>query len=280
MRLKRLEQEKKLQKGGIYGRLTLTGKNYLTPMYGQLRRIVEAECECGVTRMYPFSSLQSGETKSCGCFRRDVARERMTTHNLSLHPLYLVHQEMRKRCYIENNPSYPDYGGRGIEICDEWVDDFVCFYDWAVEHGYQSGLSLERRDNDKSYSPTNCYWATRPEQNRNTRRNKMISAFGETKCLFDWGKDPRCVIGVWGLRNRYDRGKWTDMEKMITQPPEDRKTIQRNNKSAVLLTAWGETKSRKDWLDDSRCLVKIDSLRDRLNKGWNAEKAMGTPPSR
>lgn len=281
MRLKRLKEESIYEKGMVYGRLTLTGKSYMQSMYGQLRRLVEADCDCGVTRMYLFERLRNGDTKSCGCLQKDLTRERFTTHGLTHHPLFDVWQGMRKRCYVPNTKQFEDYGGRGIDVCDAWVDDFICFYEWAVINGYQSGLTLERRDNDKGYSPENCYWATRKQQARNNRRNRMFTAFGETKCLFDWGEDKRCVLSVWGLRNRMDRGRWEgSFEAALTTPLEDRKTVQRRNKSAVMITAWGETKCRTEWLEDKRCLVKIDSFRDRLAKGWSAEKTMGTPPTR
>lgn len=268
------------EKGKVFGRLMLTGVSYLKEMWGQQRRIVEAECDCGTIRGYLFGLLINGETKSCGCLQKQLTRERFTTHGLTNHPLYDVWQGMRKRCYIPTTKQFEDYGGRGICVFENWIDDFECFYEWCVVNGYQSGLTLERRDNDKGYNPDNCYFATRKEQSRNTRRNKNITAWGETKCLFDWGKDPRCLIGVWGLRNRHDRGKWTDMEAMISSPKEDRKKVQRNNKRTVMITAFGETKCMTAWLEDSRCLVKIDSFRDRLAKGWSAEKTMGTPPSR
>lgn len=270
----------KIEKGIIYGRLTLTGKSYLKEMYGQLRRVVEADCICGVLKWYVFSSLQCGDTKSCGCLKNDLARERMTTHGLSQHPLYFVWQAIIKRCYKPNTEAYPDYGGRGIEVCDEW-GEFLPFYDWCVEQGYQTGRSVERKNNDGNYSPENCCLATRPIQNRNTRRNVNLTAWGETKCLFDWSQDKRCKISYWGLRNRIDRGKWAnDIEGAIGKPIEDNVKVARNKKNNRYLTAWGETKCFSEWLEDKRCLVKIDSLRDRLAKGWDAEKSMGTRPSR
>lgn len=279
MRLKRLEEENIYSKGAVYGRLTLTGKTYMQPMYGQLRRVVEADCDCGVTRMYSLHSLRNGDTKSCGCLQRDSTRERFTTHGLTNHPLFDVWQAMLKRCYVPHDPQFKDYGGRGIFVIEIWQEGIVPFYEWAVVNGYQSGLSLERRDNDKGYNPDNCYWATRKQQNRNTRRNINITAFGETKCLFDWADDSRCAVNKWGLRSRYREGKWTDMEAMISTPPQDKKITQRKSKAAVMITAFGETKCYTAWLEDPRCLVKLDSLRDRYKKGWDGERILTTPPS-
>lgn len=266
--------------GDKFGRLTLTGVTYTKTIYNHWVRFVEAVCVCGEIKEYPFHRLASGETQSCGCYRKEATRKRQTTHGLSNHYLYDVWQQMVLRCYNENNHQYKDYGGRGIEVWKDWKDDFLEFYEWALANGYKEGLTLDRNDNDGFYSPQNCSFKTQAEQNRNRRNNVMITAFGESKCLFDWAKDKRCKVSVWGLRNRYDRGKWTDMEKMISTPQTKRKDIQRNMKSNRNLTAWGETKCFTAWLEDKRCLVKIDSLRDRLAKGWDAQKSMSTPPTR
>ena len=268
------------RKGDIFGRLTYTGITFFKVINGQRRRMIEAECECGIIRDYIWNLIKRGDTKSCGCLRSQIVSERMLTHGLSKHPLYEVFLAMRKRCFVEDCKDYPNYGGRGITVCDEWVDDFPAFYKWCIENGWQPGLDLDRKENDGIYEPINCQFVSRPIGNRNTRSNRLYTAFGETKCLFDWGNDSRCVISVWGLRNRMDRGKWPDFEKALTTPEEDRKSISRSKKNNKYLKAFGEEKCMSAWLEDSRCLVKIDSLRDRLAKGWDAEKAISTPPTR
>ena len=268
------------KKGDIHGRLTLTGKTFMSVAYYKPKRIVEAECVCGVTRDYIYELLVKGDTKSCGCLKSEKSRERMTTHNLSSHPLYDVYNAMLSRCYKPNDSSYKNYGGRGIEVDESWQENFINFYNWSINNGWAEGLQLDRRVNDGNYSPLNCRYVSRDVNNRNRRNNIMITAFGETKCLWDWGIDSRCAIGKWGLRNRYDRGKWTDMELMISSPKEDINKVAQNKKSNTYLTAFGEKKCMSAWLEDSRCLVKIDSLRDRLAKGWDAEKAMNKPPTR
>ncbi len=269
------------QKGKKYGRLTLTGKNRMQSMYGQLRRVVEVDCECGVIKWVLLNSLVIGDTRSCGCLQRDTARELFTTHGLTDHPLYDVYHKMLERCYVPHCESYKDYGQRGIEVCEAWQENFVTFYEWCMANGWEEGKSIDRKNNNGHYSPENCHVVgghkDRKVQNRNTRRNRHITAFGETKCLFDWGNDPRCKVSVWALRSRLDRGKWTDMEAMITTPQTERKDIQRSMKSNRMLTAFGETKCLNAWLEDSRCMVKVDGLRGRLDKGWDHEKAISTP---
>lgn len=268
---------KSSQKGTIYGRLTLTGKSYLKSMYGQLRRIVEADCICGEIGWFLLERLRNGDTQSCGCLKREATSERFKTHGLSRHPLYFVWQEMRKRCFDEKCDSYHNYGGRGITVCDEWADDFLVFYDWCVANGYEEGKSLDRENNDGNYEPNNCRFANRDTQSRNRRTNRNYTAFGETKCLFDWGKDPRSKVTVWALRSRLDRGKWADVEKAITTPQTSRREISRAMKTNRMLTAFGETKCLNAWLEDPRCTVRVDSLRDRLEKGWEDEKAIAHP---
>lgn len=276
--MKNKERNYSISSEEVYGRLKLTGLNYLE----NHRRFVEAACECGVTKYYRLSSLRSGETNSCGCLRKEVTAEMATTHGLTKHPLYDVFDALKKRCYSPNDKGYKYYGARGITVCDEWRNSFKAFYDWAISHGWEQGLDIDREDNDGNYTPDNCRFVTRPVGNRNTRRNRYYSAFGEEKVLFDWAKDPRCVVNEWTLRGRLDQGTFTEdeFELALTSPLLDRKEASRNSVRNKNFTAFGETKCQSAWLEDLRCLVKIDSLRDRIKKGWTAEEAMSVPPSR
>lgn len=99
---------------------------------------------------------------------------------------YKSWQDMKSRCCDPNRREYKHYGGRGIEVCGQWRNDFIKFLHDMGEK--PQDLTLERVDNNGNYEPLNCKWATRKEQGRNQRTNRMISYFGETKCLAEWSE--------------------------------------------------------------------------------------------
>ena len=92
-----------------------------------------------------------------------------TKHGLSGTRLYRIWGAMRNRCSSSNNVHFRNYGGRGIDICTEWKNDFIIFRDWSLDHGYKDNLSIDRIDNDKGYSPNNCRFVTTSAQSRNKR---------------------------------------------------------------------------------------------------------------
>lgn len=132
------------------------------------------QCDCGNITEVGGSELKSGNTKSCGCWNSESARNRRLTHGMKRTRLYYVWNSMKDRCYNPNNKRYKDYGGRGIRVCDEWLHDFMAFHDWAIETGYDENApfgqyTLDRANNDEGYYPFNCVWSTISEQNRNKR---------------------------------------------------------------------------------------------------------------
>lgn len=262
--------------GDKFGRLTYTGHTFTKSIYGHWVRFIEAECVCGEVRNYVFHRVACGDTQSCGCLRKDLVRKRATTHGLSDHLLYDVWQKMVSRCYDENDKGFKNYGARGIEVWLDWKEDFMSFYDWCMENGYKEGLSVERLDNDGNYAPYNCKLATREEQSRNKRSTRNYTAFGETKCLFDWGKDLRCKVGIWTLRSRMDKPHWEGKFEEAMTLLDDSKRARQNTKKTIQITAFGETKCMTEWSRDKRCVVGLDRLRDRMAEGWDGFKAITT----
>lgn len=110
----------------------------------------------------------------------------MIRHRKSNTRLYNIYSHMKSRCYDSNNDHYKWYAARGITICDEWLNDFMSFYEWAMNNGYKENLTLDRIDNDKGYSPDNCRWTTMKVQVRNRSNTRNITYKGETKTLTEW----------------------------------------------------------------------------------------------
>ena len=110
--------------------------------------------------------------------------ERNTTHGLAkTSPVYNTWKGMKQRCYYPKHRDFALYGGRGIVVCDEWKEDFKAFHDWAMNHGYKEGYSIDRRDPDGNYCPENCRWVPWKTQANNTRRNCYIEYDGEVLTL-------------------------------------------------------------------------------------------------
>jgi len=96
---------------------------------------------------------------------------------------------MKGRCYTKSNTGYPRYGAKGITVCEEWINNPEAFINWALENGFKKGLSIDRIDGTKGYSPDNCRYVTMAEQMRNINCNVKITINGITKILADWSKE-------------------------------------------------------------------------------------------
>jgi len=127
---------------------------------------------CGNEFRTRVQCINSGGTKSCGCYKKRRVSETHKTHGLKTTRLYGIWRDIKSRVLNLKSKKYNDYGGRGITICDEWKDDFMSFYTWAMSNGYSDELSIDRIDNDGNYCPENCRWTTRVIQTRNQRIRK------------------------------------------------------------------------------------------------------------
>ena len=170
--------------------IDLTGKTF-----GRLTVIARAEnkgkrvqwkchCECGNICVVQGGNLKSGHAQSCGCLQKErvaEANKMHKTHGMARSKIYQTWYDIKRRCFAPNNKSYANYGGRGITLYAPWVNSFQAFYKYVsqLEHFGEEGYTLDRIDNDGNYEPCNLRWATRKEQNRNTRRNHLVEYEGE-----------------------------------------------------------------------------------------------------
>jgi hypothetical protein len=168
-------------------------------------------CECGNTKPLISADLTSGRSKSCGCFRKDFSTEMATTHGLSGTRAFSIWNGIKTRCFNEKCRNFPYYGGRGISMSKEWRASFTQFLDDMGEP--PEGASIERKNNGGNYEKGNCVWATRRQQCRNRRSNRLLTFNGQTKCLQDWSE----TIGVNRsvIQKRLKRG-WTVEESLQT----------------------------------------------------------------
>lgn len=139
-------------------------------------------CDCGAEVVVQLGNLRSGHTKSCGCLKVEAQNRSHLTHGLAGTRLYKTWVGMKTRCYNKGHPKYPIYGGRGIQVCDEWRTSFESFKEWATSHGYADDLTIDRIDVNGNYEPDNCRWATVTQQ----ARNKTRTVFYKGKCATEW----------------------------------------------------------------------------------------------
>ena len=192
--------------GEKYGKLTVVS---LDRREGKKNRWV-CSCECGGEARVVRHSLLDGHTKSCGCNRVEFGKNQHT-HQMTCTTEYRTWRHIKSRCFNPNVPSYKDYGARGISMCDEWVNSFEQFYkDMGLKPS--KDYSIERINNNKGYTPENCKWATRTEQNKNKRNTILIEYVGKKQTLGDWSKDTG--INKICLYKRHRMG-WS-AERMLT----------------------------------------------------------------
>jgi hypothetical protein len=151
----------------------------------------EFKCDCGGSKTILMKNVEKGITGSCGCLHHEMLLRRNTKHGQNTranrHPMYGVWCGMLARCHNPNRKSYPDYGGRGITVCERW-HTFQNFFD-DMSATYQRGLMIERVDNEKGYCPENCVWETRKVQNNNKRNVRRITFNGKTLTRQEWANE-------------------------------------------------------------------------------------------
>lgn len=166
--------------------------------FGRLTVVVAAEskkkqrqwvcrCDCGNEKTVSTALLRGGITKSCGCLKADNGRAKKT-HGFRSHPAYIVWAKIVQRCTNPSVERYPQYGGRGITICDEWRHDPESFCKWAIQNGFAVGLQIDRIDNNKGYSPDNCRFVTVKQNCRNRTTTRWIEYKGTRRSAAEWAE--------------------------------------------------------------------------------------------
>jgi hypothetical protein len=197
-----------MQIGTVFGRLTvIDGPNRDDRVHPKWL----CQCECGNEKWMRADVLNKGDATSCGC----LAVELRTKHGGAGTRLYKCWANMIHRCENPKVRSYKYYGAEGIRVCEEW-HDFHTFQTWAISHGYEDSLTIERIDNDEDYTPENCEWVPQKQNNRNTRRAIFLTAWKETKHMAEWVEDSRCSVSYPVLQARIRLG-WHP-EQAISMP--------------------------------------------------------------
>ena len=169
--------------GQKFGKLTVM---FFAGVNKHGKALWSCKCECGKEKLVLGSVLTRGDCRSCGCLKSISFSKITVKHGLSKTNLYKKWKYMKRRCYSLNSCRYKNYGARGITVCDEWRDDFKNFYKWAINNGYQEGLSIERIDVNGNYCPENCKWILLKEQAKNKQNSVIVEINGIKRNLSEW----------------------------------------------------------------------------------------------
>lgn len=165
------------------------------------------KCDCSTIKTIYAQTLVEGTSTNCGCLR--------IKHGLEGTKVYRLWAHMKERCFYSKHKSFKHYGGRGITVCNEWLDS-ATFIKWALSNGYKEGLTLERKDYNGNYEPSNCEFIPLIEQANNRRSNRPITINGETKNIAEWARIAN--IGPKTLRHRIEAG-WNETNLLKPAKP-------------------------------------------------------------
>lgn len=176
--------------------------------------------------------------------------------------LYFIFNQMKQRCYNPKNKRYKNYGGRGIKICDEWLNNPNLFFEWALANGYNYTLTIDRIDCNKGYEPNNCRWVTQKFQQNNRTNNRIITYKGKSQTLSQWCEE--LGIPYSKMKHRVNEMHWSIEKAFETK----------NNPREVVVSYKNKTQSISDWCKEIG--IPYWKLQQRLKRGWTVERAFET----
>lgn len=257
--------------GERFGRLLVKS---MTKLPGKPVRVMAiCICDCGKEKMVRGTHLLSGRIRSCGCLRDEMSKERTTllhrsgtmmnkTHGGSKTTLYKRWMGMKARCYNSNHMAHKDYGGRGIKVCDRWLESFQNFYDDMGDP--PPGCSIDRIDNNGDYTPENCQWATREDQSNNLRKNRIIEYNGERHSVTMWSR----ILGIHqSTLDERLRSGWKIADALDARLKSKRKYAYKGENLSA-----NEICKKYD--------MNLNTLNCRLRAGWTVDQAIETPVMR
>lgn len=195
----------------IFGRLTVVS---LAGYAGSVRLWL-CHCVCGKDTVKRENNLKAGLTQSCGCLHAEGNnRKHSNAERGKVTPEYRTWSHMKRRCTDANSKYFSDYGGRGISVCDSWMSSFENFLNDMGKRPSDKH-SIDRIDVNGNYEPSNCRWATKEEQAKNTRRSRQLTFNGRTQHVKDWAAE----IGMShkSLEDRIFSRGWS-VEEALTKP--------------------------------------------------------------
>lgn len=193
--------------GMKFGKLTVLGIAFKKPRKPHGYRIYwKCRCECGNCCDVLSDNLTRDHTLSCGCLLKEISHKINYKHGLTHTQIYNVWASIKQRCFYSKSISFQNYGGRGITMFEDWINDFQAFYNYVskLPHFGEEGYTLDRIDNNGNYEPNNIRWVTKKEQANNTRRNIIIEYQGKKMSL----KEAANLSGIdyTALFERYKKG--------------------------------------------------------------------------
>lgn len=218
----------------------------------------ECVCICGNSCQVSGGNLKSGHTQSCGCWQKEKTSQVAKKHGMSRSAEYRTWFAIKKRCYDQSCTRYPRYGGRGITVCDRWLESFEHFLS-DMGPRPSANHSIDRINNNGNYEPKNCRWATNKEQSNNTSRNHKVTINGTTKTITQWAD-------AHGLH-------WSVVMSRVRKGLSGESLIEPSAIRSKFLTFNGICDTYKGWSE--RTGIKAETISQRIYRNkWSIEKTL------